>query len=121
MQVQTQLSWSQRIAEMICQQSDGERYHKLSLKRWACVQAMTLMAVACTDEHYGEDEYVSFMKRHLDLYIQEDGSVGTCSLEAYNLDRDGSYSYYVGEQIVSDSFMGVAPLLLAALEMERLP
>ncbi|MGC5774763.1 hypothetical protein [Paenibacillus pabuli] len=46
MQVQTQLSWSQRIAEMICQQSDGEGYHMLSLKRWACVQAMTLMAVA---------------------------------------------------------------------------
>ncbi|WP_306440264.1 MULTISPECIES: hypothetical protein [Paenibacillus] len=38
-----------------------------------------------------------------------------------DLDRDGSYSYYVSEQIVSDSFMGMAPLLLAALEMERLP
>ncbi|WP_236703549.1 glycoside hydrolase family 88 protein [Paenibacillus xylanivorans] len=36
-------------------------------------------------------------------------------------DRDGLYSYDVSEQIVSDSFMGVTPLLLAALEMERLP
>lgn len=44
-----------------------------------------------------------------------------CRRAGLSLDRDGSYSYYVGEQIVSDSFMGVAPILLAALEMERLP
>jgi unsaturated rhamnogalacturonyl hydrolase len=44
-----------------------------------------------------------------------------CRRAGLSLDRDGSYNYYVSEQIVSDSFMGIAPLLLAALEMERLP
>ena len=34
--------------------------------------------------------------------------------------RDGSYDYYIGERVVSDSFMGVGPLLLAALEMEKI-
>jgi rhamnogalacturonyl hydrolase YesR len=43
------------------------------------------------------------------------------SLGRVSLDRNGSYNYYVSEQIGSDSFMGVTPLLLAALEMERLP
>ncbi|MDK8190429.1 hypothetical protein QP794_10055 [Paenibacillus sp. UMB7766-LJ446] len=43
-----------------------------------------------------------------------------CRRAGLSLDQDGSYSYYVSEQIVSDSFMGVAPLLLAALEMEEL-
>lgn len=46
---------------------------------------------------------------------------GICHGAGLSLDRDGSYNYYVTEAVVSDSFMGVAPLLLAALEMERLP
>lgn len=34
--------------------------------------------------------------------------------------RDGSYAYYISEQIVSDAQMGVAPFLLASIEMEKL-
>ncbi|MNC16998.1 24.9 kDa protein in picA locus [compost metagenome] len=34
--------------------------------------------------------------------------------------RDGSYAYYLSEAVVSDVLMGVAPLLLASVEMERL-
>ncbi|MFB5760900.1 glycoside hydrolase family 88/105 protein [Paenibacillus medicaginis] len=34
--------------------------------------------------------------------------------------RDGSYEYYISEQVVSDAQMGVAPFLLASIEMERL-
>ncbi|MFP4977406.1 glycoside hydrolase family 105 protein [Paenibacillus sp. CN-4] len=34
--------------------------------------------------------------------------------------RDGSYEYYLSEAVVSDVQMGVAPFLLASIEMERL-
>ncbi|WP_077619465.1 glycoside hydrolase family 88/105 protein [Bacillus sinesaloumensis] len=34
--------------------------------------------------------------------------------------RDGSYDYYMSEEIVSDDLMGVAPFLLASIEMEKL-
>lgn len=34
--------------------------------------------------------------------------------------RDGSYEYYLGEAVVSDAQMGVAPFLLASIEMERI-
>ncbi|WP_166243100.1 glycoside hydrolase family 88/105 protein [Paenibacillus turpanensis] len=34
--------------------------------------------------------------------------------------RDGSYAYYLSEQVVSDALMGVAPFLLASMEMEKL-
>ncbi|MDF2668387.1 MAG: glycosyl hydrolase family 88 [Paenibacillus sp.] len=34
--------------------------------------------------------------------------------------RDGSFDYYISEAIVSDVLMGVAPLLLASIEIERL-
>lgn len=43
-----------------------------------------------------------------------------CHGAGLSLDRDGSYAYYIGEQIVSDSFMGIAPFMLASLEMEQL-
>jgi unsaturated rhamnogalacturonyl hydrolase len=34
--------------------------------------------------------------------------------------RDGSFAYYMGEEVVSDVLMGVAPLLLASVELEQL-
>jgi len=31
-----------------------------------------------------------------------------------------TFEYYIRERVVSDSFMGIGPLLLAALEMEKI-
>lgn len=87
MQVQTQLSWSERIAATIIQQCDGDGYHAFPSGRWAYVEGMTLMAMALTGQYYGKQEYVDFMKKHMDLYIQPDGSIGTYTLEEYNLDQ----------------------------------
>lgn len=87
MQVQTQLSWSERIAATIIQQCNGDGYHAFPSGRWAYVEGMTLMAMARTGQYYGKQEYVDFMKKHMDLYIQSDGSIGTYTLEEYNLDQ----------------------------------
>ncbi|MEC0311135.1 glycoside hydrolase family 88 protein [Paenibacillus lautus] len=35
-------------------------------------------------------------------------------------DRNGSYEYYINEKVVSDAQIGVAPFILASLEMEML-
>src|SRR6478609_854657 len=87
MPIQTQLSWSERIAETIVQQCDGDGYHAFPSERWAYVQGMTLMAMAQTGKQYGKEEYIAFMKRHMDMYVQQDGSIATYSLEEYNLDQ----------------------------------
>lgn len=34
--------------------------------------------------------------------------------------RDGSYTYYISEAVVSDHLMGMAPFILAGVEMEKL-
>lgn len=34
--------------------------------------------------------------------------------------RDGSYSYYIGEKVVRDAMMGLAPFILAGVEIHRL-
>jgi unsaturated rhamnogalacturonyl hydrolase len=42
-----------------------------------------------------------------------------CNGAGLSKDRNGSFDYYISEAVVSDHYMGVGPLLLAALEVER--
>lgn len=42
-----------------------------------------------------------------------------CHGAGLSKDRNGSYDYYISEDVLSDVPMGVAPLLLASLEVER--
>jgi unsaturated rhamnogalacturonyl hydrolase len=87
MQTCRQLAWSQRMAETIYLQADQDGFHEFAKERWAYVQGMTLMAMARTGVHYGIDKNIAFMKKHMDLFITEDGSINMYSLEEYNLDQ----------------------------------
>ncbi|MNY72462.1 hypothetical protein D3C86_2110260 [compost metagenome] len=42
-----------------------------------------------------------------------------CNGAGLSKDRNGSYDYYISEAVVSDTAMGVGPLLLASLEVEK--
>ncbi|WNS46500.1 glycoside hydrolase family 88 protein [Paenibacillus sp. MMS20-IR301] len=42
-----------------------------------------------------------------------------CNGAGLSKDRNGSYDYYISEAIVNDTPMGMGPLLLAALEVEK--
>lgn len=42
-----------------------------------------------------------------------------CNGAGLSKDRNGSYDYYISEAVVSDTPMGVGPLLLASLEVEK--
>lgn len=46
---------------------------------------------------------------------------GTCSVAGLGGEpyRDGSYEYYINEPVTANDFKGVAPFILAALEMEK--
>jgi len=81
-----------------------------------------------------EDRYLPLAKKGfqslLDNQISRDDDglphlTGTClvaGLGVYKPDmdyRDGSYDYYVSEEIVTDDYKGVGPFMLAALELER--
>jgi len=48
---------------------------------------MLLMAIARTGQRYERSQYFEFMKKHMDLYIREEGSIRGYSLEEYNLDQ----------------------------------
>ena len=82
-----QQPWSLKTAATIVKQAGPDGIHPEIAKRWAYVPGMMLMAIARTGEQYHRDEYFDFMKRHIDLFVQEDGSIKTYRLEEYNLDQ----------------------------------
>jgi unsaturated rhamnogalacturonyl hydrolase len=58
------------------------------------------------------------------ITVEEDGLVSlhqTCGAAGLGgiPYRDGSFAYYVGEKLLTNDYKGVAPFILAALEMER--
>lgn len=79
--------WSTRTADTILSQADSEGFHPEIVRRWAYVPGMMLMAIARTGDFYNKDAYSDFMKRHMDLFVLEDGCVRGYRIEEYNLDQ----------------------------------
>jgi unsaturated rhamnogalacturonyl hydrolase len=78
---------SRRIADTFIAECNEQGEHAYVLERWAYVPGMLQMAVARAGVQHAEPEYVSFMQRHMDSFIGEDGSIRTYTLEEYNLDQ----------------------------------
>ncbi|WP_309119655.1 glycoside hydrolase family 88 protein [Paenibacillus sp.] len=80
-------AWSRAIADTILRQCDDKGNHEYILKRWAYVPGMLLRAMAKAGERLDHRAYHDFMKRHMDAFVQADGSIRTYRLEEYNLDQ----------------------------------
>ncbi|WP_235941209.1 glycoside hydrolase family 88/105 protein [Paenibacillus puerhi] len=77
---------SVKVGESILSQSvDG--YHPKIANIWGYVAGMALTALGRLGEWSGEGKYQEFVKRHMDVFVQEDGSVQGYTLEDYNLDH----------------------------------
>lgn len=109
--------WSKKTAATIVGQAGEDQLHEEISKRWAYVPGMMLMAIARTGEHYQIDEYYDFMKRHMDLFIQEDGTIKGYRIEEYNLDQinQGKNLFQLMEQTGEKRYEQAAHLLAAQL------
>ncbi|MEV5026923.1 glycoside hydrolase family 88/105 protein [Paenibacillus sp. LPE1-1-1.1] len=77
---------SVRVARTILSQSqDG--YHPNIAGKWGYVAGMALTAIGRLGDWTEEPEYQATVKRHMDVFIQEDGSIRGYKLEEYNLDH----------------------------------
>lgn len=108
---------SRRIADTFISQCNEHGEHEYVLERWAYVPGMLLMAVARAGVQHGESEYLSFMQRHMNSFIGEDGSIRTYSLEEYNLDQinQGKNLFYLYTQTGEARYAEAAHLLAAQL------
>lgn len=79
-------SLSVKIAGAIQSQFvDG--YHPKMANKWGYVAGMTLKAFDSLSEWKKDDRYHEIVRRHLDLFIREDGTIKGYSLDEYNLDH----------------------------------
>ncbi|WP_151734103.1 glycoside hydrolase family 88/105 protein [Paenibacillus tengchongensis] len=81
------LDLARRIADTVLSQSSAQGQHAWILERWAYVPGMLLLAMSRAGEQLGVPEYSAFMQRHMEAFVQEDGSIRTYRLEEYNLDQ----------------------------------
>ncbi len=79
--------WPRKVADTIMSQTNADGMHDYPMERWAYVPGMLLMAMARAGVQLKDERYVSFMCRHMDHYIGEDGAIRGYSLEEYNLDQ----------------------------------
>ncbi|MBD2868738.1 glycoside hydrolase family 88/105 protein [Paenibacillus arenilitoris] len=77
---------SVKIADTILSLSkDG--YHPNIANKWGYVAGMALLAITRTGDWAGDSGYQAFVKRQMDVFIREDGSIEGYRLEDYNLDH----------------------------------
>ena len=81
--------WSERIARsFIAQHPDSIVYaDEEKSKRWNYEQGLMLEAFYAMWKHSGNDEYKSYIKKNLDHYVNEDGSINTYKLTEFNIDN----------------------------------
>ncbi|WNQ13301.1 glycoside hydrolase family 88 protein [Paenibacillus aurantius] len=85
-QLTAQAPLSVKVGEAILAGS-RDSYHPKIANQWGYVAGMALTALGRLGDWTGETRYTEFLKRHMDVFIQEDGSISGYTLEDYNLDH----------------------------------
>nr|WP_082726844.1 glycoside hydrolase family 88 protein [Paenibacillus riograndensis] len=113
----TSVRWSSKIADTILGRCNEQGEDEYVLERWAYVPGMLLMAMARAGVQLGRPEYVSYMERHMDTFIGEDGSIRTYRLEEYNLDQinEGKNLFLLYQKTGEERYAKAADLLAAQL------
>ncbi|MDQ0920537.1 unsaturated rhamnogalacturonyl hydrolase [Paenibacillus sp. V4I5] len=75
-----------KVAETILSLSQGGLHPHIANK-WGYVAGMALTAIGRLGDWAGQAKYHEFVKRQMDVFIQEDGSIQGYTLEDYNLDH----------------------------------
>lgn len=62
-------------------------YHPGIANKWGYVAGMALTALGRLGDWTGEQRFHEAVKRHMDVFIRDDGSIAGYTLEEYNLDH----------------------------------
>jgi unsaturated rhamnogalacturonyl hydrolase len=84
-------TWSQRIAETFLLRHPGYVTYDSGSpsEKWNYEQGLMLVALHRMWLHSGEEKYIDFVKKNMNLYVGENGEIRTYSLSEYNLDNIG--------------------------------
>ncbi len=85
----SQIPWSVRIVHsLMIQNADTLKYPGVAKSaRWDYERGVALQGVYQLYLTTHKKEYLDFVKKHIDLYVQEDGSIGTYEYLSFTLDN----------------------------------
>ncbi|HYH02645.1 MAG TPA: glycoside hydrolase family 88 protein [Bacillota bacterium] len=110
--------WAVNTAKTIMSLSDSEGYHPELKARWAYVPGMTLLSFLRVWEMTQDEKFFDYVKQHLDLFIESDGSIRTYLLEEYNLDQinEGKVLFGLFKHTGEERYAKAAHLLATQLK-----
>ncbi|ULL17159.1 glycosyl hydrolase family 88 [Paenibacillus sp. H1-7] len=114
--IQNEQRMSVKIAETILSRAvDG--YHPNISNKWGYVAGMALTAIRQLGDWTQESRYHDFVKRQMDVFIQEDGAIQGYTLEDYNLDHinKGKHLMRLWRETGEDKYAQAARLLESQL------
>jgi unsaturated rhamnogalacturonyl hydrolase len=79
--------WAIETVKTIMSEKDKQGYHKEFKQRWVYVPGMTLLSFLKVWEMTNDETIFEFVKKHIDLFVQPEGTIHTYILEDYNLDQ----------------------------------
>ncbi|MDO3412384.1 glycoside hydrolase family 88 protein [Saccharibacillus sp. CPCC 101409] len=106
-----------RLADGFLAQCGANGEHPWITERWAYVPGMLLTALNRAGEQLGVPEYTAFVRRQMDSFVREDGSIRTYRLEEYNLDQinQGKNLFALHRESGAARYARAADLLAAQL------
>ncbi|MFC0215760.1 glycoside hydrolase family 105 protein [Paenibacillus chartarius] len=107
---------SDKIADAIASRCVNG-YHPNIANKWGYVAGMALAALGRHGDWSGEAKYREFVKRHMDVFVGEDGSIRGYTLEDYNLDHinKGKNLLRLWRDSGEEKYIKAARLLIAQL------
>lgn len=85
---QTPAEWSARIAHtLMTANPDSFTYNKQKPAHWDYELGLYLKSLEQVWRQTGNGDYFRYIRRQMDFYIQENGSIRTYDLEEYNIDH----------------------------------
>lgn len=108
--------WSVKMAETILAQCE-DGFHPKIANKWGYVAGMALKAFQRLGDWTGDERYDAFVKRHIDLFVEEDGAIRTYPLDDYNLDHinEGKNLFRLWEQTGDSKYEQASRLLITQL------
>ncbi len=81
-------SWAKRMADsFLARHPDGTAYDSASPEKWNYEQGLMMVALLRMWDHSGDRRYYDFVRRSIDRYVSDDGTIRTYRLSDYNLDN----------------------------------
>lgn len=111
--------WSERLAaSLMAAHRDSFVYDHSKPAKWDYELGLYLKSLEQLWRHTGRGEYFHYIRRHMDFFIQNDGSIRTYGIEAFNIDHiaPGRPALLLWQQTRQEKYRIAAETLRAQLD-----